>query len=457
MRFRNTLILLIVLLGLGGYVYFVEYPAAVKEEKKETVLQFDPDAVTAVSLTYPDRKIVVEKANGAWSLSEPVKAKADGISVQSLLKTLSQCELKRTIEEKPKDLAPYGLDKPMTTVKITVPGKEVPALEIGKAAPVGDAAYALRSGEDKLLLTSTSCRSTLDKKPKDLRDKSILTFTDDQVQRIAVHKEGADIVLVKKDGRWRIESPGDHAADDTIVRSYLSTLRNLRAVDFPSEAPTDLQQYGLAAPRLTVSVGLGGDKTDELLVGKDNEPSQIFVKTAAAPTVYAVGDWAFRDLDKSANDFRDKTLLAFDKDKLSSVQVQRADGGGFKLVRADDTWRLANAEGQTSERAATQFIADVDDLKGSEVVADGVTDLSIYGLAAPEISITISGEGDKEIGTILLGKWQHDEKTEIAATRAGSGTVLLVRDYVEKRVDKQRRDFMVQPTPTRAAASTPAK
>ena len=42
MRFRTTLILLLLLIGLGAYVYLVEYPKAEQEAKKKTLFEFKP-------------------------------------------------------------------------------------------------------------------------------------------------------------------------------------------------------------------------------------------------------------------------------------------------------------------------------------------------------------------------------------------------------------------------------
>src|SRR5207302_345028 len=77
------------------------------------------------------------------------------------------------------------------------------------------------------------------------------------------------VTLVRKDKEaWTVE-PGDHPGDTTEVRSYLSSLRSTRAVDFPDDHPQDLGKYGLAAPRLTVTVATGTDgaASQALLVG----------------------------------------------------------------------------------------------------------------------------------------------------------------------------------------------
>jgi hypothetical protein len=47
MRFRSTLILALVLIGIGAYIYFVESKQIAEENKKEKVLAVDAADVTA--------------------------------------------------------------------------------------------------------------------------------------------------------------------------------------------------------------------------------------------------------------------------------------------------------------------------------------------------------------------------------------------------------------------------
>src|SRR5207249_11945142 len=112
----------------------------------------------------------------------------------------------------------------------------------------------------KLYLTTSALGYGLNKQAKDLRDKAILAFKDEDVSRVEIRAENGDTVtLVRKDKEsWTVE-PGDHPGDTTEVRSYLSSLRPTRAVDFPDDHPDDLGKYGLAAPRLAVPVTTGTD------------------------------------------------------------------------------------------------------------------------------------------------------------------------------------------------------
>src|SRR5438477_10178775 len=121
MRFKNTLILLIVFLGLGSYVYFSEYRGQEgrqkKEEAKKKVFQLDDKNVNEISLTFPDHVIsAVKKGEHQWEMTNPAGVEADSEEWDRLASNLSITEKEQSVTSEKPDLAQYGLDKPSVTV-----------------------------------------------------------------------------------------------------------------------------------------------------------------------------------------------------------------------------------------------------------------------------------------------------------------------------------------------------
>jgi hypothetical protein len=458
MRFRTTLVFLLILLGLGAYLYWVEVPRSREEAKKKTVFEFNPDDVTEVSLVYADRQLVVKKSGAEWQLTRPVEAPADATTVRNLVTAIAEAEVKKTFENV-SDLAPYGLDQPFVKVTVAVKGKELPTILVGNATPVGYSAYVKKSNEQTVLLTTGAFRAGMDKQAKDLRDKTIVSFADPDVHKVEIAGDGKDVALVQTDNRWTIERPASYAADAAALRGFLSALRSLRAVDFATDKPTDLATYGLDKPRLIVRLYLGKDNAEkDILIGKENENKQLFVKGSGQPTVYLVSDWVLRDIDKSVNDFRDKTVLAFDRDKVTAVEVTRRDGSHYRLVRSNQEWRIEGAgNGKPSQTAITQYLSDLRDLVGYEIVADNPADLAQFGLDRPLLRVGLIGENAQPVGTILLGTRPSDAAPkEYTAMTEGGPTVFKIRDYQFTRLDKQASDLFERPTPTAGLATETA-
>jgi hypothetical protein len=439
MRFRTTLVLILVLLGLGAYVYWVELPQSREEARKKTLFAFSPDDVTAVSLVYADRQVVVKKSGEDWRLTTPLDATADATTVRNIINAIAEAEVKKTFDNV-SDLAPYGLDQPFVKVTVTLKDTDLPTILVGKSTPVGFSAYVKKITEQTVLLTTGAFRAGMDKQVKDLRDKTILSFADKDAQKIEISGDGKDVALVQKEDRWLIERPASYPADAATMRSFLSALRSMRAVDFASDAPTDLSVFGLDKPRLTVRLHLGqANAAKDILIGKENDSKQLYVKASDQPTVYLVSDGVLRDLDKSANDFRDKTLLAFDRNNVAAVEVTRQSSGPFTLVRSNQEWRVEGAgDGKPSQMAINQYVDDLRDLAGYEIVTDDLANLASLGLDQPLLRVRVIGEAEQSIGTILLGRPAGDavEKDYTAMTEGGR-TAFKIRDYLFSRLDKQ--------------------
>jgi hypothetical protein len=273
MRFRNTLILALLLLGLGAYLYFVESKQIAEEAKKTKLVDFNPDDVTALTLTYPDREIALEKSDGAWRLSKPLQTAADDITVKNLLRAVADAEVKKTIDEPPQDLAPFGLAPPEVVVKIATKDATLPDLKVGKTTSVSFSTYVQRGDQGKIYLTPSAFRSGMDKQVKDLRDKKIVDFKEDDITRVALRGPDGDVIVAKADGNWMIEQPTSLRADGNAVRTLLSTVRNMRATEFASDAPSDadLVNYGLQDPQRQLVLTAANGAETRVLVGKETD------------------------------------------------------------------------------------------------------------------------------------------------------------------------------------------
>jgi hypothetical protein len=435
---RRILLLALVVAGLGAYLWFYEVPQAEKEGKKEKLLAVDKDAVTGLTLTYPDREIALAKGDQGWRLTKPVDAAADDASVKALVTSLTDAEVQKSLDQVPSDLAPFGLSPPSVTAKVTTKAGERPAIAVGKNTAIGGKTYVRRGDEPKVFLTSSSLQVGLNKQAKDLRDKQILAYQDDDVTKVEITPQnGLTTTLTRKDkDAWTVD-PGDHPADVTEVRSYLSSLRSTRAVDFPD----DTSKAGLESPRFTVAVTTkAGVQT--LLLGAEltqGQQKQVYAKRVDQPTVYTVGDWAFRTLGKDAAAFRDKTVLGFDPSRVGKLVLERKDGPGVTFVRDDKGgWQVEGAEaGKSKATAIARYLDDLKDLRGSGIVAEPPGDLARFGLDAPDLRIVLTDKEGQAIGSILLAK----HAGTYYAVRADGPTVFETRDYMYTRLDKQRRDF----------------
>ena len=449
MRPRNTLILALLLVGLGAYLYFVESKRIAEEDKKEKLVELNADDVSGLTLTYPDREIALAKTDTGWRLTKPVDAPADDITVKNLIHAIADAEVKKTIDPPPQDLTQFGLTQPAATITITAKGQPLPALKVGKTTAVSFLTYVQRADQPKIYLTGSAFHTGMEKQVKDLRDKKIVEFKEDDIGRVALRGPDGDVVLTKADGAWKIEQPAQYAADANAVRALLSTVHNLRATDFASDAPSDvdLAGYGLEPPQRQLTLVAANGTETRLLIGKETDQG-LYVKSADRPTTYVTGKWASKDLSKGVNDLRDKTVLSFDPAAPRTIEIARGDGGRFTMRLADDKWSIDGSDQTIDAAAVGSFVGALSRLNGTQVLGDAGTDLAAYGLDPPALSITVKGKDDVLIGTVQAGsRSPNPPATQYTVKREDQPIVYELRDFQFKQLDKKPGNFVAAPTP----------
>lgn len=453
LRLRSTLVLLILAAGLGAYAYFVERPAREEAAQKKRLLDFDRNAVKEITLTYPDHEIrLVKGANDQWQIAAPLAVAADQTAVTNLLNAIADAELTRTIEDPGEDAAQYGFDTPTVTIRVTVAeGPSPPLLTVGKQTPIGFKAYARKENDPKVYLTTGAFHSGVKKETKDLRDKTVIGFSEADVRTISLVKPDVPAIqLSRTDGAWTITEPGQWPADAGEVGGLLSALQALRAQDFIDQ-PEEGTTYGLDAPRLRVTLSLKDAEAPKgVLLGGDapGTPKTIYARAADNGTIYKLPSWTLANLDKDVAKLRDRQVLAFDADAARQVTVTPRGGPAVTLRRADDgTWSVEGSTGTPKESAITRFVSDLRQTKPADIVSDNAADFPTYGLDDPDLRITVTGREESPIGTLLATTQggTDDGGDRYYFAREGSPTIYSGAQYLFTRIDKGRSDFVDEP------------
>lgn len=468
MRFRNTYIIAALFLAMVGYLYFVERPSHQEDAQAKKLLKLKPDEVTELTLTYPDKQIVLKKTAAGWHMQKPLDVDADQTAVSNMVSALADAELKRTLEGEPKSLDVYGLDKPEVIISIGLSnGKTMPAVKIGKTAPIGFSAFAQIEGEPAVKVVPSVFQTGMKRDVKDLRNKTIIDFKDDDVQSIEIATADATTEVVRADGGWKIEKPAAYKADPTEVRALLTSLKGVRAEDFVDQ-PSGLDEYGLDKPRAKLAVVVGKDKTrKEIWIGPEKAKGSknvVYVKRADGDTVYEAGTWIWNGVNKNASALRDKTVLAFDRDHLAAVEVTRREGDPYRLVKEKAPASAKSAEGEPAAAAwkvdgakssktlsIEELVGDLHSLKGYEVAAEKPTSLASYGLAEPEITFSLIDDAGKPIGRILVSQVGSGQDANAYAMAEGGDVVLHLRSYLYAHLDKKKDDLVETAPPATPA------
>ena len=232
---RSTLLLLLVFVSLGSYVYFVELNRDPSSETppNEQLFDWSADDITSLVIESGDQntEIIRDRTNDNWRVQSPVETTADNSQVSSITAALESLEIRRIVEETSIDLSPYGLNDPSVRIGIIVSAEEEPEpqqLLIGDLTPTGDDRYAKLSDSSRVILVASNLNSTFGKSTFDLRDKAILNFETDDVDRFEITNKKGTVSFAKSFNNWRVSQPWTVRADFSTVQGTVGRLNTGR-------------------------------------------------------------------------------------------------------------------------------------------------------------------------------------------------------------------------------------
>jgi Domain of unknown function (DUF4340) len=214
--------------------------------------------------------------------------------------------------------------------------------------------------------------ATADKTPVEATTVKLLNLPEDQIQNVEIRKRSGETINLQRNGSlWQITAPKPFRADPDVVSSVLSTLSSLSSDRTVEEKATGMDQYGLNQPAIELSIADKNKRTTRLLIGDATPASTAFYAAIAGdPRVFALSSYKKNSFDKSPNDFRDKRLLTFESDKVSSIEL-RAKKQTIAFGRSKDQWQIVRPRplradnSQVEELLRTLKDAKMD-LSGSE-------------------------------------------------------------------------------------------
>lgn len=364
MKPRTLLVLLVLVLGLGSYIWFYDKEQPSSEERadlEKKAIPLKKDEVTAVSLQSDAGTVRLEKVSqpapkkekkedgeltaeppAEWRIVEPLKARADTSLVDGLLDALAALDTVRKLDDvNPKEV---GLDQPRATVRVkTADGEKV--LKIGAEIPTSGTTIAALDGIKGAVVVSDSILADIRRNPGEWRDRQIYRGDRDHVQRITLTSGGQKVVLAKQGDSFRIESPIKDRADRDRIDDLFAELSGLTAERFldggapvqPQTPPAIVEVISDEAPPFRIELGSEVAATpapegeDPMAAAKTyearSEGQQFEVRTRLAEAAA-----------RPAAEWRAMSLSSLETFDVESATVQDAQGT-LSLNRAEPDWK----------------------------------------------------------------------------------------------------------------------
>jgi hypothetical protein len=356
----TTLVLLLVLAGLVGYIYFVDTkrePAGA-EAKEKLFASVKAEDIEEVQVKSADGETShLQKTDGKWQLVEPVKAAADESEVSSIATSLASLEIQRVVEESAGDLAQYELDPPRIEVGFKAKGQSAfQRVLIGAKTPTGGDLYARAQDQKRVFLISSFLDSTFNKNTFALRDRRILAFDRAAVDGLEVTSGTSKVHLTKSGSEWRLVAPLAARADYAAVEGALERLSSTQMQGIVDAEGRDLAKYGLVKPTGSITVTAGSSRATLTLGTTEN--ALLFAKDSSRSMVFTVAPALRGDIIRSVADFRRKDL--FDGRAFTATRVE--------LTRGNDTMTLEKSKGKDGADVWRNGGKDVDAAKADDLL-----------------------------------------------------------------------------------------
>ena len=142
------------------------------------------------------------------------------------------------------------------------------------------------------------------------------------IDQMTVIKGGETITLKRQDGQWRL-TPGDYPADTAQVERMLKSMAELEITALVSEAQSYARYELDADRRIEAKVYADNQLIRQVAIGKAASTFRhTHVLVDDDKNVYHAGGSFRWEFDKSIDDLRDKTVLAFDRNTITTIAIQ---------------------------------------------------------------------------------------------------------------------------------------
>lgn len=235
----------------------------------------------------------------------------------------------------------------------------------------------------------------------DKRDK-VFSIGADAIEELEIKSEAGDqTTLQRKGGAWAIVQPAVAALpDEAVVSGITSNLASMEMQRVIDENPSDVAQFGLAAPRVEVAFKAAGQQKRLQIGQKTPSGTDVYARVADQKRVFLVSSFLESTFNKSAFDLQDKAVLKVDREKVDTLSISAA-GRATSFAKANGEWMIKTPVDSRAEFTAVDGL--VSRLGGLQMksIAAGPAPSGNYGLDKPAATVRI-GSGSSQ-ATLVVG------------------------------------------------------
>jgi hypothetical protein len=416
--------------------------------------------VTRLALKTPAGEMEMQKQGDHWQIVKPLRARADDQKVNDLLAQITTSRIAQFVADDRGDLHPYGLAEPRGTVTIfTGDDKNGQLLQIGSVPQKEkEQIYVRFAPRSFVFAVPKAIEGVLNTKPNDLRDRHLVSFDSNQLDRITIEAPGkTKTVLARKGENWTITSRKDEPANATEARRLMNTLSNEQVTKFVEDVSSDLPKYGLDKPQLTVTLSsFASENTAETKAGEhplatitfgNVDGDNIYARVGDEPFVVAVRKNLPDEIFADPVRWQELTIYKFKPEQIHRLSVV-SDREQSITREANNQWKWVNGSGPINATNVQSLLNTLASLRAVR----WTTNMSANAFEKPQLVITFTtSPDDKATHKLTIGGPAGDGMW-LAQTNEREGTFVVSNP----NLNALRLPLVQVATPT-STASPPTK
>lgn len=310
---KRILIISIIIAALIG-VYFGITKLNLQKEEEEalpkeiiTIFKTEKENIALMNISTPEYKYSFCIQQDKWAVSGSEEIKLYNVRVDNLAYDFASINAETIIEEAA-DYSAFGFENPVGTPSVTLKDGSEKKFIIGNKTPTGGSYYfKTTDGNEIYTVYSTKIESFI--APLDTyRDQTLAKINTEEISEIQIKRNDADIILRLKSEQemqqgssglnpWKMISPyrrdvSGHYFEENLIEK----VADITISKFVDDKPVSYTEYGLDAPKYTISFTESDKPPVTILIGNETEDG-FYVKTKNEPAVYIVSRSAFEYRD----------------------------------------------------------------------------------------------------------------------------------------------------------------
>jgi hypothetical protein len=435
MKLVKSLVLLAAVIVLGIIVYFKVYKVEMEKKGKEAqeskLIRFNLDSIKEFALIRPDSSITFERGVGRiWNILKPLKTEASGERIYGLFSSLDQSQINTVVDEKPKDLEPYGLKNSKYYMPMIYDSGKPDTLFVGTDTPDKTMAYVKFASEKRVLAVSNLLTELMKKPVVYYRARTILNVMATDIQSFEISRgqnESNRIQIVNNGVTWMMTFPWNYTADITNMDDLVKQISEANKLTLEPSQPGDIVKFGLNNPTVVLSVHLKYGMPDKMLLigNKVKEKGRMpswYAKQFDNEQIFTLENRLVTLFTRDPVWFIDKQPVKFDREVVDKIVMKSGKEPITFTKDPEGNWSVTSPVDKNLPREVVASIFAISRfmlINSLYSINPTPADLVKTGLDKPKFTLTFYS-GDQLLSEMTYGKTftQDIAKTYVKANSA---------------------------------------